>query len=288
MRTNCLAAIIVLISGTCLCAAANRYPASGLIVQVDAPHSTVVISHQSIPGLMDAMVMPFRFRGPLPVDAKTGAEATFTVVVDKNSSWIEQLCVVEFDSEERDPELAGRLKLLESITGGEKQPVIATGEKVPDFTLTDQLGQNVRLSQFTGKVVAMDFIYTRCPLPDYCFRLSTNFSRLQKRFRERLGKDLVLLTVSFDPLHDTPETLAEYARIWNADSRSWHFLTGAPEEIRRVCALFGAVAWADEGLLTHSLHTVLIGRGGELAANIEGNRFSAGQLGDVVEALLGH
>ena len=157
---------------------------------------------------------------------------------------------------------------------------------MPDFTLIDQNGRKVMLSRLAGKVVAMNFVYTRCPLPDYCFRLSNNLALLQKRFVDRMGRDLMLLTVTFDPAHDRPDVLASYARIWKADPLAWHFLTGALPDVQRVCSMFGVGFWQDEGAFIHALHTVVIDRKGRLAANIEGNHYTAQQLGDLVESVL--
>ena len=104
--------------------------------------------------------------------------------------------------------------------------MLAIGETVPDFRLTDQKRRPVALSDLRGKVVAINFIYTSCALPNFCLRIANNFGVLQKRFKAQLGRDLVLLTVTFDPVHDTPEVLAQYASRWNADPATWHFLTG--------------------------------------------------------------
>jgi protein SCO1/2 len=134
--------------------------------------------------------------------------------------------------------------------------------------------------------VAVAFVYTRCPLPNYCFRLSNNLGRLQKRFADRMGRDLVLLSLTIDPVHDTPEVLAKYAATWNADPNSWHFLTGPEAEVKAVCRKFGVNFWPDEGALTHSLHTVVIDRRGKLASNFEGNEFTAEQLGDFVAVVM--
>ena len=101
-----------------------------------------------------------------------------------------------------------------------------------------------------------------------------------------MGRDLILLTVTFDPAHDQPDVLAKYAATWKADPRTWHFLTGSPADIRRVCDLFGEAYFQDEGLMNHSLHTVLISRNGKLVANLEGNDFTAAQLGDLTETVL--
>ena len=188
---------------------------------------------------------------------------------------------------EQDPLTANRLKLLDQIdASATTAKQIGAGEAVPDFRLTDQAAQPVKLSDFSGKVVVISFMYTRCALPNYCFRLSNNLARLQKRFHDALGRDLILLSVTFDPAHDQAPQLAEYAKIWHADPATWHMLTGAADEVQTVCREFGVSAYPDEGLLIHSLHTVIINRDGKLAANLEGNEFSAAQLGDLVETVM--
>jgi protein SCO1 len=116
--------------------------------------------------------------------------------------------------------------------------------------------------------------------------MANHFGVIQKRFKQRLGKDVVLLTVTFDPVRDQPEQLAEYASRWKADPDTWHFLTGEVPEIRRVCGFFGVDFFPDEGLINHSSHTAVIDREGTLVANIEGNQFTAAQLGDLVETAL--
>ena len=264
-----------------LASGATRYQAKGLVVAEDPKAHTLTISHEAIPGFMEAMSMPFELRGR---SFAPGTTVTFTLVVEQRRSWVEDVRPVAFESSERDPALASRLQLIDRVTGSAAVP-LKLGESVPDFTLTDQTGKPVSLSQLKGKVVAVTFVYTRCPLPDYCLRLNNNFDRLNKRFAMR--SDLVLLTISFDPVHDTTDKLAQYGGIWKADAARWHFLTGAPKDIERVSGLFGVTAWKDDGLLTHSLHTAVIGRDGRLVANLEGNKFSAGQLGDLVEKTLG-
>ncbi len=287
MLARQLIPIVIALAGIPACFAAQRYPGTGMAISIDRSKQTITISHEAIPGYMDAMAMPFRVRDAAALDGLVpGIKVQFTLVVDKTSSWIEQLHAVEFWSPERDPEQARRLSLIESITSKSKGATVAVGQPVPDFTLAGWGNKPTRLSQFTGKVVALNFVYTRCPLPDYCFRLSNNLAQLQKRFVDRMGNDLILVTITFDPVHDTPAVMANYAHIWNADMKSWHFLTGSLEDVRRVCAMFGVAAWQDEGVLTHSLHTVVIDRSGKLAANVEGNQYTAKQLGDLVEEVL--
>ncbi len=226
--------------------------------------------------------MPYSVRDDKELDAvKPGAYVDFTLVVEKERSYVEGIHIHRYESSEREPLLARRLQLLEP-----PHATVQPGQPVPDFTLTDQTGKRVALSQFAGKVVAMTFIYTSCPLPDYCFRLSNNFGQLNRRFAGRMGRDLILFSISFDPVHDQPKVLAQYAATWKADPASWHFLTGSLDEIKAVSRQFGLNFWADEGFLTHSLHTLVIDRQGKLAADFEGNQFTALQLGDYLEAAM--
>jgi len=271
-------------------AATARYPVTGLILSINKPHRAFVASCSEIPGYMNAMVMPVTVREPKALEGlKPSMFVDFTLVVEKDRSYAENVRVHEYENLAQEPLLVRRLEMLARLDKTNPPPAPpAIGATVPDFTLTDQTGQQVSLSQFRGKVVGVTFIYTSCPLPDYCFRLSDNFGRLQKRFAAKMGRDLVLLSVSFDPAHDTPEVLAKYASIWKANPNSWHFLTGTPAEVKAVCRRFGLNFWPDGGALVHSMHTLVMDREGKLAANLEGNQFSAEQLGDFVETTLNH
>ncbi|HLH19993.1 MAG TPA: SCO family protein [Bryobacteraceae bacterium] len=265
-----------------LALAAAQYPVTGIVLQVDPAHSTFVASCNAIPGYMEAMSMAYPVRdGKELANLRPGAYIDFTLVVEKDRSYAEAIHPHRFETTEPEQMRARRLALLEP-----PRATLHPGDPVPDFTLTDQTGARVSLSQFRGKVVALTFIYTACPLPDYCFRLSNNFGQIAKRFAARLGRDLVLLSITFDPVHDTPPVLARYAATWKADPRSWHFLTGSPEEIKAAARRFGLNFWQDEGFLTHSLHTLVIGRGGRLEADFEGNEFTAAQLGDYLAAAM--
>ena len=247
----------------------------------------MTVSADAIPGFMEAMTMAYSVRNPKDLDGLTpGTIIDFTLVVEKDTSYADAIRVHSYQGLEPDPLTARRLKLLNQAVNPRAEKPLAIGDTVPDFSLTDQIRRRVKLSRFAGKVVALNFIYTRCALPNFCYRSSNNFGILQKRFKNRLGHDLILLTVTFDPVHDQPEVLAKYAKTWKADSRSWHFLTGSATDIRRVCDLFGEDFFQDEGLMNHSLHTALIGRDGKLVANLEGNDFSAAQLGDLTETVL--
>jgi len=263
-------------------AAAKRYPVTGIVLEVDRPHRSFVASCAAIPGYMEAMAMPYSVLDSRQLDdLKPGAYVDFTLVVEKKRSYAEGLRTHHYEASEREPLLARRLNLLQA-----PRATVQPGDAVPDFTLTDQAGRRVALSQLAGKVVAVTFIYTSCPLPDYCFRLSNNLGQLNQRFATRMGRDLVLLSISFDPVHDQPNVLAKYASTWKADPESWHFLTGPLDVVKTVSRQFGLNFWPDESYITHTLQTLVIDRRGRLAAHFEGNQFTARQLGDYVEALM--
>jgi protein SCO1 len=266
--------------------AQQRYAANGLVLSVDRSRQTMVVSCQEIRGFMDAMVMSFAVPDAKSLDPLTrGAVIDFTLIVNKDSSHAENVQVRRYDSAEREPSKARRLQSFDEALRGPLHQ-LAVGQAVPDFILTDQQKRAIHFRQFTGKVVALNFVYTRCALPEYCFRSSNNFGVLQKRFQDRLGKDLILLTVTFDPVRDQPEVLRNYAKTWKADPENWRFLTGPAPDVQRVCDWFGVNFVPDEGLFVHSLHTVIVARDGKLIANLEGNEFTAQQFADLLQTVL--
>ncbi|MGD0303203.1 MAG: SCO family protein [Candidatus Acidiferrales bacterium] len=267
---------------------AQHYQARGIVLNVDPTKNSLYVSTDAIPGFMEAMAMSYPVKNPKDLEGLApGAMIDFTLTVTADTSYIENIKVRAFESLEQDPLTARRLKLLDQLdSAGSATKLLEPGQHIPDFTLTDQSNQPVTLSTFSRKVVVLSFMYTRCALPNYCFRLSNNLSRLQKRFHDQLGRDIILLSITFDPAHDQPPQLADYAKIWKADPAAWHMLTGSTADVQNVCREFGVVAYPDEGLLIHSLHTVIIDRQGNLAANLEGNEFTATQLGDLVETVM--
>lgn len=279
--------ICLLLLSASLSFADQRYSVKGLILKLDPAHKIVVVSSDAIPGYMDAMTMPYSVRDVKDLQGlRPGMLVDFRLVVEANASFVEGIREHKYQGLEPDPLAARRLRLLNQVVNPATVKRLEIGEPVPNFTLTDQNRGEVILSKFAGKVVALNFVYTRCALPNFCFRSSNNFGLLQKRFRRQLGRDLVLLTITFDPMHDDPDTLAKYAKTWKADPNNWHFLTGSADEVRRVCELFGEDFFQDEGLMNHSLHTAIINRKGKLVANLEGNEFSAQQLGDLMQEIL--
>jgi protein SCO1 len=268
--------------------AADGHSVKGILLQVDPAKQSIVVSCEAIPGYMEAMVMPFTVRGPENLKALVpGMTVQFNMVDRKDEAYAEHLQVVKVSNHESEPTEASRLTFLHrTLDPAAAAKIVQVGQLVPDFTLTNQAQQPARLSQFKGKVVALTFAYARCPNPNYCFRLSNNLSLLKRRFNTRVGSDLILMTIVIDPDQDRGKALERYADTWKADPAAWLFLTGTVADVRDVAALFGMDFWSDEGFLIHSFHTAVIDREGKLAANIEGNQFTAEQLGDLVETVL--
>jgi len=266
----------------------KRYPVFGIVLDIDRVHHTFTASIREIPGFMSAMAMPFNVRDPRQLAGlRRGEIVDFTLAVGKNASWAENIHRHIFVGGDREAQESARLHTLQTLTSPPSEvKELNPGDQVPDFSLIDQSNTPVRLLQFRGKVVALTFMYTRCPLPDYCFRLNNNFANLQRRFGPELGKNLVFLSITFDPVHDQPAVLAGYAKTWNASLDGWHFLTGPLPQIEQVSHEFGLNFWQDMGLITHTLHTVVLDRQGRVAANLDGNQFSAKQLGDLIQATL--
>ena len=268
-------ALLIFSASLCLggiTSCASKYSARGVVLDVDAARSTVTVSHEAIPGYMDAMVMPFTVRDPEQIsDVRPGDRVAFRLNVRKSRSWID------------------RLQLLSAAPidiGLTQTPAVSTlvkiGDPVPDFTLTNQDGRPLSLSSLRGKVVAVTFIYTRCPLPDYCPRMITNLQAVERRFPQRVGNDVELVAVTFDPQYDTPKRMKEYAQFFKADRPGWQFLTGPMADIERVCGFFGVEFYPEEGLITHTLQTAVIDKEGKLAAAVEGKDYSGRQLSDLV------
>jgi protein SCO1 len=267
---------------------AKVYPASGLVLHVDPAKHSIEVSCEAIPGYMEAMVMTFPVRQPEELgNLKAGMMVNFKLVVEKDAAYADDIRVRPYENSTQEPMAARQLEILDAATAESASvPVLQVDQTVPDFTLVDQRNGRVALSNLRGKVVAITFIYTRCPLPNFCFRMSNNFGVVHRRFADRMEKDLALLSITFDPEHDQPDVLAAYAETFTKDQKGWYFLTGPAADVQKICRSFGVTAWQDEGLVTHSLHTVVLDRRGRIVANLEGNEYTAKQLGDLIETAI--
>ena len=279
------AAFVLLLAAIYL-GAAESHAAKGIVLKTDIARRLLDISCEEIPGYMDAMEMRFMVREAKSLSGlKPGAAVSFTILSHGKNLYAENIREATTASFESEPMAAGQLTALDDMLEN-RAKVLAIGQHVPDFALTDQTGKTIHLADCLGKVVALTFGYSRCPNPNYCFRLSNNLALVRQRFHERAGRDLILMTIMIDPEHDRGATLAQYSDVWKADPAYWHFLTGPRPRIKQIAGMFGMNFWSVEGLVTHSLHTAIVDRRGKLAINLEGNQFTPHELGDLVRTVM--
>jgi protein SCO1/2 len=257
------------------------FPLRGEVVRIDTAKLTLTVSHQAIPNYMNAMTMPFKVRdGTLLRVLAVGDSIQATLAISRTESWLEQIAVVGKG------EMPAPLTPDQMITAR----VFRTGEIFPDESLLNQDGTAVRLSSFRGKVLALTFIYTRCPLPDFCIRMSNQFARIQKSLKGdgSMNGRWHLLSVSFDPKFDRPPVLKRYAAEYGADFSSWDFVTDpdtAGPVIRRLADGLGLEYSEDEGLIDHNLRTVLIDTEGKLVKVITGNEWKPEEVAAEIRRL---
>lgn len=262
-------------------ASERAYPIRGRVVSVAANQRSITLAHEEIPGYMPAMTMPFSVKDPSILEGiQPGDEVEGELVVTEHEGWISRLRVVKKGgpAPSRDRSRAVPIEYL-----------LKPGDDVPDIVLTDQEGRTFRLGQWRGRTIALTFIYTRCPLPNFCPLMNRRFIEAQEVLRKQRAEwfeqDRVrFLTLSFDPDYDTPAVLKAYGERWNADFRHWTFATSSVDEIARFGASFGLSFWTDGGTITHNLATAVIRPDGKLQNVLRGNEWTAQDLVREIEA----
>ena len=264
---------------------AKRYQLRGKVVSVDRTAKKAKIDHEAVDGYMDAMTMEFPVHAEMVWnDLTPGAEIKADLVVDnaaKEPFWIENIII----SAAAKPGQA-ELPVNENFA--------QIGHEVPDFSLINQDGKKISLSDFRGKSLAITFIYAKCPLPDYCIRMSTNFSDLanQLNANAELKDKIRLLSISFDPANDTPEKLRAYGLGYlgpgaKPDFTVWQLAVGKDAEVRKIADFFGLryeIDQNDKTTINHSLRTAVIAPDGKVTRIFPGNEWAPAQLLKELEA----
>jgi protein SCO1 len=252
----------------------KRYELKGTVVSVDKAGQSATISHEEVKDFMDAMTMPFKLKDAWPLDVmKPGDAVQATLVVTDDSHWLEDVVVVQKSAAQT------------GATPPESSQLPQPGDSVPDFRLVNQDGKSVRLKQYEGKAVLLTFIYTRCPVPEYCALMSSNFAEIERALQrdDALYKRTHLLSVSFDPAYDTPKVLRSYgaAQTGKYDKETfkhWEFVTGDAEEVKRVAQFFGLTYIPEKGEFVHSLQTALIAPDGTVVKLYSGNEWKPEEI----------
>ena len=260
--------------------AATRYLVRGQLVAVQLDTGQVLVKHESIPGYMDAMTMPFRVADRTAIrDRRPGELITATLVVEPEASHLENV------------QLAGSAPLGDAALAApvaEGVHILAPGDSAPDTPLTTHRRATIGLAEWRGSAVAVTFIYTRCPLPDFCPRLDRRFAAIQEATAAdpALRGRVELLSVSFDPDADTPAVLAAHAERAGAGA-NWHFATAPRAIVDRFAASFGVnVIREADRTITHNLRTAVIAPDGRVAGLRSGNDWTTDELlADLRQAL---
>jgi protein SCO1/2 len=263
--------------------ALKRYPFTGRVVLIDKANQSAIIDGDAIPGFMDAMAMDYKIKLATDFNELAAGDSISAEVVvaekDKGSApdyWLENVKV------------AGHAK--PAGDGGGAKPtaelhIPAAGEEVPDFQFTNQNGRRISVKKYRGQVLFVTFIYTRCPFPDFCPRVGTQFAQLNQQLVSdaSLAGKTHLLCISFDPEHDTPKVLRDYG-FSLAHSREaaiferWEFAVPRVGELPQIADFFGLTYKPENGLITHSLSTAVIGPDGKIVNWYHGSQWQVSEL----------
>lgn len=220
------------------------------VVAAPLADDTITIRHDAVPGYMPAMTMPFVVAAEAREEAarlKAGDEIQFQLRVGEDSrvDGFKRLRSAPNDASTSARALVERLRRLD------------VGDEVPDFALIDQDGRPLTAADLKGKTTVLTFIFTRCPVPDFCPRMSSRFQDVQRRTATDPG--VQLLSVSFDPEFDTPAVLRAYGQRYGAEPGKWRLATGSKDQIATLRRLFAVHAEQSAAIFDHTLATAVIG-----------------------------
>ena len=267
------------IVGLMLCAACSRapeprqYQLEGQILGIDNAKQEVLVHHEDIPGFMAAMTMPYKVSDPELLKGKEpGDLIRATLVVEEVNAYLSAMTKTGHAS--IDPSASAPL-----ITASD---LLLEGDVVPDHVLVDQTKIPRLMVSLRGHRVALTFMYTRCPLPDFCPRMDRNFVDVQRTIKEtRELADVRLVSVTLDPEFDTPDVLKAHAQNLQADPLRWHFLTGDRTEVMNFAKAFGVTAQpgaTPADMMVHNLRTAVIDPDGRLVKAYSGNMWTPAEL----------
>ena len=231
------------------------FPARGVVLEVKPENLIAVIKHEAVSNYMAAMTMPFKVKDVTELNGlQRGAEVDFELHVAADESWIAKIVKTGTVTL---PPLTNNVEI--TAPPDEKYALL-------HYKFTNELGQAVSLSDFPGQALAIDFFYTRCPLPDYCPRLSKNFSEASKKLATMTNAptNWHFLSVSFDPEFDSPEMLKSYGQLYQYDPAHWNFLTGPKAQIGELARRSGVVFESSDGTINHNSRTLIIDASGNL------------------------
>jgi protein SCO1 len=255
----------------------KRFDLKGTVVSVAPEKQQVTIAHDEVKGYMPGMTMPFTVRNQSDMQMLVPkAEVTATLVVDGKESWLEDLFVVTRQ------EAGGPAAAM--------PPEAKEGDEVPDYTLVNQDAKPIRIRNYRGRTLLLTFIYTRCPIPDYCTLMSNNFAQIERQLGQdpELYAKTHLLSISIDPAYDEPKVLRSYGaahteRYEKETFAHWEFATGTNDQVKEIAQYFGLRYFPEKDQIIHGLRTVIVNPDGKVAKIYTGNEWKTDELVEVIK-----
>lgn len=252
----------------------ETHTATGVVVEVDPSEKKVTINHNEIPGYMQAMTMPFDVKDTNELNGlEPGDPVSFRLIVANNYGWVDQ--IRKTGAKTNVPSLGSPFHF-----SADAEP-LNEGDLLPDYRFTNQLGKAFSTAQFKGQALAITFLFTRCPFPNFCPLMANNFAETQKKLLAMPNgpKNWHLFTITFDPEFDTPAVLQRYAEAHGADPKRWTFATGALVDVTAIGEQFGLTFWKEQGgIISHNLRTVVIDASGRVQKIFIGNAWESEDL----------
>ena len=259
-------ATLLLSAATNLSAQSNTMTASrtfgvkGVVLKIEPGEDEVIIRNEAISNYMDAMAMPFPLKNPDAVAGlKRGDKVAFQLHVNQGNSWADHFLKIGTATLDEGEMPVKPKPAAPSSADKRRSPLL-------DYKFTNELGQAVSLNSFRGQALAVTFFYTRCPLPDFCPRLSKNFQEASQKLEAMTNApaNWHFISVSFDPEFDTPEVLRNYGSSYHYDPAHWSFLTGPPDKIAELARAAGVEYTATSDSINHNFRTLIVNTQGHL------------------------
>jgi protein SCO1/2 len=275
-RAAALAISLLLLASAAACKQqepVKRYPMTGQIISIDTQHRELTINHKDIPNFMPGMTMAYPVATPSLMDGRSPGELiTAVLAVDKTGARLVEITHVGSAAL---PANANQAAMASGI--------LDAGDEIPDTAFIDQDNRRRSLSEWKGTALVLTFTYTRCPLPNFCPLMDQNFATLQRRLADdtAMRGRVHLLTLTFDPEHDTPDVLKKHAAKLKADPAVWTFLTGDAVTVERFAGKFGIGVLRDAqtpGEIAHNLRTAIIGPDQRIVKVYSGNEWTPGAV----------
>jgi len=261
---------------------ARTYQLTGQMLVVKPETNEVLVKHDDIPGFMPAMTMSYTVKDAALIRERVAGDLiSATLVVAPEGAFLSAISKTGFAPLPEDART--------TIPAAANVHLLQAGDRVPETKLTDQDGRSISLTDFKGSALAVTFIYTRCPLAQFCPLIDRRFAEVQKLAAgdPALAGKVRLVSISFDPQFDRAETLRAHARKLEADPAVWRFATADQPVVDRLAAEFGVnVIREKDGTITHNLRTAIVAPTGHVTSIVDNNAWTADELVTAVKNAL--